>query len=525
MEDLAPGSTRLHELNDSYTPPTIRIYRAHAARVFELAGTDFGFFTSQEERNDCFVGESSVSGPGGVFNSPFNVMRLYIGLVHATDLRQCGGHTKITDSSAVVDSAIEDIVANPQGGAPAAPAAAPTPPALVEDGLPLIDRFTAVISPGETKQYVASVPSGLSAVSFALFSPVAETPVGLSIMLTRPDGSQVLASSPDVLSSWTGAGADAFHLYSTGYKISSPAQGAWHVDVQGDPLPAQGQPFSVLAVPQSPISLRAGVAQPLVQQGAPEVIRASLFDGTNALTPTAISATVTLINGSTEAVILNDTGIDGDATSGDNIFSGSFSNTAICGTYRVLFTASGVGAEFPLVRKQIAAFNVGVPTNTTRDPCSADDDGDGLTDATEETLGTNPLNPDTDGDGLSDGAEVNTYATNPLNYDSDGDGLADGAEVNTYATNPLNPDSDGDLVSDGPLATAGVSAGPDNCPSVANAHQLNTDAANTRVNRAGARARRRLRRRHRRLQCRSGARPRRKRILLRYRADVDGDRA
>ncbi|HKA15670.1 MAG TPA: S8 family serine peptidase [Myxococcota bacterium] len=84
-----------------------------------------------------------------------------------------------------------------------------------------------------------------------------------------------------------------------------------------------------------------------------------------------------------------------------------------------------------------------------------DSDGDGLTDAAEASLGTNPDNPDTDGDGLSDGAEVNTRGTNPLLADSDGDGLADGAEVNTYLTDPLRADTDGDGFSDGAEVAAG----------------------------------------------------------------------
>ncbi|MFA6919137.1 MAG: hypothetical protein WC244_03465 [Patescibacteria group bacterium] len=58
-----------------------------------------------------------------------------------------------------------------------------------------------------------------------------------------------------------------------------------------------------------------------------------------------------------------------------------------------------------------------------------DSDSDGLTDAEERNLGTDPLNSDTDGDGLIDYAEVNTYHTNPLNPDTDGDGFKDGQEV------------------------------------------------------------------------------------------------
>ncbi|GAB4007373.1 binary toxin-like calcium binding domain-containing protein [Nocardioides ultimimeridianus] len=86
-----------------------------------------------------------------------------------------------------------------------------------------------------------------------------------------------------------------------------------------------------------------------------------------------------------------------------------------------------------------------------------DTDGDGLTDAQEAQLGTNPNNPDTDGDGLTDGQEVTTYGTDPLKADTDGDGINDGDEVSgiqnsSYSgapTDPLNADSDGDGLTDG----------------------------------------------------------------------------
>ncbi len=78
-----------------------------------------------------------------------------------------------------------------------------------------------------------------------------------------------------------------------------------------------------------------------------------------------------------------------------------------------------------------------------------DSDGDGLTDAEEAVIGTDPYNPDTDGDGLSDYDEVRVYKTNPLNPDTDLDGLTDGAEVFTYRTNPLDRDTDKGGVTDG----------------------------------------------------------------------------
>jgi hypothetical protein len=48
---------------------------------------------------------------------------------------------------------------------------------------------------------------------------------------------------------------------------------------------------------------------------------------------------------------------------------------------------------------------------------NADPDHDGLTNAQELALGTNPINPDTDGDGFSDGHEVG-IGTNPLDPNS-----------------------------------------------------------------------------------------------------------
>ncbi len=78
-----------------------------------------------------------------------------------------------------------------------------------------------------------------------------------------------------------------------------------------------------------------------------------------------------------------------------------------------------------------------------------DDDEDGLTNAQEARLGTDPNVADTDGDGLSDGEEVRRYRTDPLRGDTDGDGLSDGDEVMKYRTDPNQVDTDGDGLSDG----------------------------------------------------------------------------
>ena len=80
-----------------------------------------------------------------------------------------------------------------------------------------------------------------------------------------------------------------------------------------------------------------------------------------------------------------------------------------------------------------------------------DDDGDGLSNADEQALGTDPASPDTDGDGIPDADEVR-IGTNPAvadaNADPDGDGLYNIEEF-LHGTNPRNPDTDGDGCPDG----------------------------------------------------------------------------
>ena len=91
--------------------------------------------------------------------------------------------------------------------------------------------------------------------------------------------------------------------------------------------------------------------------------------------------------------------------------------------------------------------------DTTTTP--TDTDGDGLADAVEGELGTDPTIADTDGDGLSDGVEVLRLGTNPLLSDSDEDGIYDNVEIAGFTynnqkwyLNPLNPDTNGDGLTD-----------------------------------------------------------------------------
>ena len=119
------------------------------------------------------------------------------------------------------------------------------------------------------------------------------------------------------------------------------------------------------------------------------------------------------------------------------------------------------------------------PTDRRDDTAPSDRDGDGLPDAEELPLGTDPDDADSDDDGIRDGREPNLVTDsdsdgliNPLDPDSDNDGLLDGTEVGltsaglsadtdltagnfladadpTTQTNPLDRDTDGGGLRDG----------------------------------------------------------------------------
>ena len=79
-----------------------------------------------------------------------------------------------------------------------------------------------------------------------------------------------------------------------------------------------------------------------------------------------------------------------------------------------------------------------LPAAAAVDP--VDGDGDGLEDAIEFELGTDPFDLDTDDDGATDGDEYYVHQTGTRNPDNDGDGVLDGDEV-ANGTDPNDPNS------------------------------------------------------------------------------------
>lgn len=100
----------------------------------------------------------------------------------------------------------------------------------------------------------------------------------------------------------------------------------------------------------------------------------------------------------------------------------------------------GGQAVSPETQQQVPPIN-GAPSVSTTPTVGVDTDGDGLTDAEETALGTDPTITDTDMDGLTDREEVKVFFTDSRNPDTDSDGYLDGLEVK----NGFNPKGDGKL--------------------------------------------------------------------------------
>jgi hypothetical protein len=186
-------------------------------------------------------------------------------------------------------------------------------------------------------------------------------------------------------------------------------------------------------------------------------------------------------------------------------------------------TAPSTGITAGATANDVPLFPVSVTSSGETRPSAppVDADGDGLSDAEEKALGTDPKLFDTDGDGLSDWSEATVFRTSPFVKDSvdadgrpmvqntfvpnkgalgasgsaavtatmsdtdgdglsdeqerqlgtdptksdtDGDGLSDASEVKTYLTDPLKPDSDGDGYGDADEVRKGYNPlGPGKC--------------------------------------------------------------
>jgi hypothetical protein len=166
-------------------------------------------------------------------------------------------------------------------------------------------------------------------------------------------------------------------------------------------------------------------------------------------------------------VLTNDSDPDDDPLSIDAVTQPAHGTTSINGSavrYTPFAGFSGSDA-FTYSLSDGAESVIADVSVTVTDNSTVDSDGDGLTDAQERALGTDPNDADTDDDTLTDGDEVNVYRTNPSTVDSDADGFNDDGELkagsnpNEAASTPLPTSglTSAQLI-DAALASGGISS-------------------------------------------------------------------
>lgn len=111
-----------------------------------------------------------------------------------------------------------------------------------------------------------------------------------------------------------------------------------------------------------------------------------------------------------------------------------------------LVSAASAGTTSPTGDVTWSANGTTSPSGSENGSWTTDSDGDGLSDAREQMLGTNPEDPDSDSDGLNDSQEL-ALNTDPLDSDTDGDGIPDKNEIE-IGTDPALRDTDNDGLAD-----------------------------------------------------------------------------
>jgi hypothetical protein len=230
-------------------------------------------------------------------------------------------------------------------------------------------------------------------------------------------------------------GSDNFRFVDMDYATSAPTQGSNYWEF----VSADGQVRKRVTLPAGRDALRAdytltGAATLYVRNGLGPNQLDLLHNGDAHLTTASDSFYYGLTNSQGGAAFV----VRG---SNSTRTTGSLSN------------AGYQNRELPLV-EQVEMSNTNAAPNFSfylafSQATANDIDGDGLTNAQEQALGTDYTNADTDGNGMSDGFEYQYFGTptgNDPNGDADGDGQSNLAEF-LAGTSPIDPASTFKIVS------------------------------------------------------------------------------
>ncbi|MCY1043439.1 Ig-like domain-containing protein [Corallococcus sp. bb12-1] len=282
-----------------------------------------------------------------------------------------------------------------------------------------------------------------------------------TVAITTPaNGSTVGTDTVTVTGTSTGATSVTVTFQGNNYgPIAVDASGNWSQVLPG---PLANGSYTVTAVAEDAAGNDSPTATSTftVNVTSPTVAITSPANGST-ITATTVTVSGTAANATTVTVTFQGNSYGPITVTGGN-WSQALPGPLADGTYTVTAVSTDGTATSSTASTSFTVDSTGL----------VDTDGDGLPDAEEALIGTDPTNPDTDGDGIPDGVEVKVGGTDPLDDDSDDDGILDGNEdkdhdgiVDADETDPNEADTDGDGLTDGVELGLTVPQGDDTDPS------------------------------------------------------------
>ncbi|MDX8390655.1 MAG: DUF5011 domain-containing protein, partial [Mariprofundaceae bacterium] len=158
---------------------------------------------------------------------------------------------------------------------------------------------------------------------------------------------------------------------------------------------------------------------PVMTAPADILISAADFNGV----PATDQAIMDFLNGATAT----------DVASGTRTVTNDAPAIFPVGSTQVTFTSSDASGNSTTITATVTVSGTSLGATVAPANGAADDDGDGITNAQEYIIGSDPNSTDTDGDGIPDSVEVGS-STKPT--DSDGDGVFDINELPETSDDP-----------------------------------------------------------------------------------------
>ena len=298
-------------------------------------------------------------------------------------------HMFIRYNTSIVDDMFSRYIAVLTPPAPRVAARAPERPqvrvqanAASEDtrtGLQRVTSAVGIVASGITASHTALIDAAGAAI-FLMLGNQNE----LRFELVRPSGARIDPTSTDPAVGYASIQDDGAFSFA-GYHIEAAEPGVWTLEVTGtDAAAPEGTIYAVSTlipiVPGTGVSLTASIDREQYAAGSTMTITAALVEDGEPVVDANVTAIVIHPDETTATeVVLHDDGANGDATTGDGVYTGLVTATIEAGFYTILVTAARPDPGF--TREQ--ALNAFVSQSGTVLSGSiadrgVDTDGDGL---------------------------------------------------------------------------------------------------------------------------------------------------